>query len=263
MFSSLISKEKYCRNNSGVRTHVIDRITPHCFVGQVTVERGLDVFYNSTGTIDPRSCNYVIGYDGKIGGCVPEEYRSWCSSNRDNDQRAITIEVASGSKDPYAFTDIAYKSLIDLTVDIMKRYNKDTLVWLPDRINALSYTPKSNEMLITVHRWFANKACPGNWLMGKMNDYVNQVNNKLKGGDYCMVNVRVCKKGDVNDTVKVLQSILKMKGYKTPEKKVLTIDGDFGIVTEFCVKNFQRDNGMTGTSIDGIVGEKTWALLLN
>lgn len=262
-FSPYTSIIKRNNNHSGIRSHSIDRITPHCFVGQVTAERGLDVFYNSTGTTDPRSPNYVIGFDGKIGGAVPEEYRSWCSSSRANDQRAITIEVASGTRDPYEFTEYAFESLVILTVDICKRYGKDKLIWIPDKNTALAYEPKSNEMLVTVHRWFAPKSCPGNWLMNRMDSYVEIVNlslgNKPTGGT-CMVEVRVCKVGDNNDSVKSLQSILKAKGYKGQNNKVLTLDGKFGENTKYAVGKFQSDNGMTA---DYIVGTKTWTKLLN
>ena len=34
----------------------------------------------------------------------------------------------------------------------------------------LNYTPKSDEMVLTVHRWFANKSCPGNWIYARMGD---------------------------------------------------------------------------------------------
>ncbi len=108
--SSLVDVTNLSPNHSGKRTHTIDRITPHCFVGQVTVEKGLAVFKS---TSKQASCNYVIAYDGKVGLCVDESNRSWCSSSNANDQRAVTIEVASDSTAPYAFKDAAYNKLID------------------------------------------------------------------------------------------------------------------------------------------------------
>ena len=37
-------------------------------------------------------------------------------------------------------------------------------------------------MVITVHRWFANKSCPGNWLYSRLGDLANQVTSQLGGG---------------------------------------------------------------------------------
>ena len=176
MISKLATVTKLSPNHSGKRTHDVDTITPHCFVGQVTAERGLEVFL-------PRdrqaSANYVIGYDGKIGCGVDEDNRSWCSSSRDNDQRAITIEVASDNFAPYAFKDEAYKALVALCVDICQRYNKTILTWIADKNTALHYVPKANEMRLTVHRWFANKSCPGDWMMNRMSEFAAEVTRLL------------------------------------------------------------------------------------
>lgn len=176
--SSLVNVTNLSPNHSGKRTHAIDRITPHCFVGQVTVERGLKAF---KPTSKKASCNYVIAYDGKVGLCVDEANRSWCSSSNANDQRAITIEVASDSIAPYAFKDAAYNKLIDLCADICKRNGKNVLLWIDNKDKALAYEPKSNEMVLTVHRWFANKSCPGNWMYARMGDLANKVTAKLGG----------------------------------------------------------------------------------
>ena len=110
------------------------------------------------------SSNYGIGKDGSIGQYVPEAYRSWCTSSYDNDNRAITIEVASDIDAPYKVTDAAYKALIKLLVDICRRNGKKKLLWFGDKDQSLSYSPKPDELVMTVHRWFANKSCPGDYL---------------------------------------------------------------------------------------------------
>lgn len=179
--SSLVSMAMMSPNHSGKRNHTIDRITPHCFVGQVTVKRGLEVFVDPTRKA---SCNYVIAKDGKIGLCVDEANRSWCTSNKDNDHRAITIECASDTKAPYAMTDAVYKNLVELCVDICKRNGKTKLLWIPDKTTALAYVPKSDEMLITVHRWFANKSCPGDWLYNRLGELANAVTDALHVESY-------------------------------------------------------------------------------
>lgn len=110
---------------------------------------------------------------------VEEKNRSWCSSSYDNDQRAVTIEVASDTTDPYTMTTTAYNRLIDLCVDICQRYGKKKLIWISDKASALAYTPKYEEMLLTVHRWFAAKSCPGDWLFNRLGDVAKQVTARL------------------------------------------------------------------------------------
>ena len=174
--SSLVSCTILSPNHSGQRTHEIDRITPHCVVGQATAERIGRIF----STVNRQaSCNYGIGKDGRIVLVVEEKNRSWCSSSRENDQRAITIEVASDATAPYAFTEAAYTGLIALCIDICRRNGKKKLLWLGDKEKTLSYTPAPDEMLLSVHRWFANKSCPGNWMYARMGDLASKVTAAL------------------------------------------------------------------------------------
>lgn len=176
--SSLVSYTKLSPNHSGQRTHSIDRITPHCVVGQLSAESICGCFTSSSRQA---SCNYGIGTDGRISLCVEEKNRSWCSSSNANDQRAITIECASDMSEPYAMNDKVYASLISLCTDICKRNGKKRLLWLGDKDKTLNYAPKSDEMVITVHRWFANKSCPGNWLYARLGDLATKVTANLDG----------------------------------------------------------------------------------
>lgn len=177
--SSLVSYTKLSPNHSGQRTHSIDRITPHCVVGQCSVETLGNIFLP---TSRQASCNYGIGVDGRVGMYVEEKNRSWCSSSSANDQRAVTIECASDTTEPYAFKDVVYQTLIKLCVDICKRNGKKKLLWLGDKDKTLSYEPKSDEMVLTVHRWFANKSCPGSWMYARMGDLAVKVTAQLGGG---------------------------------------------------------------------------------
>ena len=164
-------------NHSGQRTHTIDRITPHCVVGQLSCETICACFPQGREA----SCNYGIGSDGRISLCVEEKNRSWCSSSGANDQRAVTIECASDKTEPYAMTDAVYQSLIKLCVDICKRNGKTKLLWFGDKNKSLNYEPASDEMVITVHRWFANKSCPGDWLYSRLGDLAAKVTAQLGG----------------------------------------------------------------------------------
>lgn len=174
--SALVSYTKLSPCNSGARTHSIDRITPHCIVGQLSVESAGEWFSHES---TQASCNYVIGADARVGLIVPESQRSWCSSSRENDQRAVTIECASEKTHPYAFKTGVYMKLIELCTDICKRNGKKKLIWLGDKAKTLSYQPASDEMILTVHRWFANKACPGAWMMARMSYLATRVTAAL------------------------------------------------------------------------------------
>lgn len=167
-------------NNSGERTHKIDRITPHCVVGQLTAEAIGSMFKNPDAKV---SSNYGIGKDGKIGLYVPESMRSWCSSNRDNDQQAVTIECASDKNDPYTMNSTVYSTLIKLCVDVCKRNGKTKLLWFNDRDETLKYKPAKDEMVLTVHRWFANKACPGDWLYSRLGSLASEVTAQISSKD--------------------------------------------------------------------------------
>ena len=178
--SPLVEYTKISPNNSGQRTHSIDRITPHCVVGQCSAESLGSLFADSARQA---SSNYGIDKDGRVGMYCPESNRSWCSSNRENDQRGITIECASDTTDPYAMNDAVYSKLIELCTDICRRNGKQKLLWFADKEAALSYELKEGEMLITVHRWFANKSCPGDWLFSRLGDVAEKVNAALAGAE--------------------------------------------------------------------------------
>lgn len=175
--SSLVNVTVKSPNHSGQRTHAIDRITPHCVVGQVTAERLGEIF---KPTSKKASCNYGIDKDGRVLLCVDEANRSWCSSSSANDQRAVTIECASDTKDPYTMNDAVYQKLIELCTDICRRNGKTSLIWINDKTKALAYNQKSTEMVLTVHCWFKNKSCPGAWLMARMGDLASKVTANLQ-----------------------------------------------------------------------------------
>lgn len=173
--SPLVTYTNITKNKTSPRNHAIDTITIHCIVGQWTAKQGCDYF----ATTDREcSANYVVGKDGSIGLSVPEADRSWCSSNRDNDNRAVTIEVASDTSHPYAVTDAAYAALIELVADICKRNGIKKLLWKADK-SLIGQVDKQN---MTVHRWFANKACPGDYLYQRHGAIAEAVNAKLGTG---------------------------------------------------------------------------------
>ena len=174
--SKMVVYTKLSPNHSGQRTHSIDRISPHCVVGQVTAESLGNIFSKSSYKA---SSNYGIDKDGRVGLYVEEKNRSWCTSSNANDQRAVTIECASDTASPYRMNDAVYKTLIKLCIDICRRNGKKKLLWFGDKNKSLNYSPRSDEMVITVHRWFANKSCPGDWLYSRLGDLAKRVTEEL------------------------------------------------------------------------------------
>ncbi len=177
--SKLISCTILSPNCNKPRNHAIDRITPHHMACNLTVEQCGNGFANPARQA---SSNYGIGTDGRIGLYVDEANRSWCSSSPENDHRAITIEVANDKPSDaggWHVSDKALASLITLCVDICKRNGKKKLLWLGSKEKALSYAPKADEMVLTLHKWFAATGCPGPYLEGKMPYIAAEVTKRL------------------------------------------------------------------------------------
>lgn len=153
------------------RNNIIDTITIHCVVGQMSVE-GLCAHFQTANC----SCNYGIGPDGRICTIVDESDRSWCSSNAYNDNRAITIECASDAFYPYAINANVWKALINLCTDICKRNNIKRLVWSTDKYTRVNHLNGSN---LTVHRDYDAKSCPGDYIYGRLGQIAKEINQKL------------------------------------------------------------------------------------
>jgi hypothetical protein len=187
--SPLVKYTKLSPNNSGTRKHAIDTITIHCVVGHCSLETLGNVFYPKERKA---SSNYGVDDNGNVGMYCEEKNRSWCSggtdkngnpirvngiSGADNDQRAITIEVASDTKAPYKVTDKAIAGTIELCADICKRNGIKALLWKGDK----SLVGQISKQNMTVHYWFANKSCPGDYLYEKMGYIAAEVNKRLGG----------------------------------------------------------------------------------
>ncbi len=171
--SGLAVYTKLSPNCTKPRNTKIDTITIHCVVGQLSVETIGAVFAPSSRQA---SSNYGVGVDGRIGLYVDEGNRSWCTSSGTNDHRAVTIEVASDKTHPYAVNDKAFAGLLDLVTDICKRNDIKKLVWSTnknDRVNRL------NGCNMTVHRDYANKSCPGDYLYNLHGKIADEVNKRL------------------------------------------------------------------------------------
>jgi len=160
-------------NRNSPRNHKIDTITIHCVVGQMGVEALCNEFSRSS---KGASCNYGIGYDGRVCTVVDEADRSWCSSSPSNDNRAITIECASDGFYPYAINANVWTALIKLCADICRRNGIKRLVWSTDKNTRVNHLNGCN---LTVHRDYDNKSCPGDYIYGRLGQIAKEVNQKL------------------------------------------------------------------------------------
>lgn len=165
------------------RKYEISRITIHVAAGNLS-------FGGYTSTIRGRECswNYAVQSDGQVGLFVEECNRAWTTGGTDprgsqNDHRAVTMEVSNkwGSDTGYKVTDEALAAVVNLCEDICRRNGKTTLIWLGDKERSEAYTPKAHEMMLTVHRWYANKSCPGDYLYGKQSYIAQTVTQRLGG----------------------------------------------------------------------------------
>ena len=255
-YSSLVDYIKISPNKTSPRNHKIDTITIHCMAGNLTIETCANVF---APTSRKASSNYGVGTDGRIGCYVDEADRSWCSSNKANDMRAITIEVANdgGADTGWHVSGVAMNSLIKLVADICKRNNIKKLVWSDSKDDRINHRNGCN---MTVHRDFKNKACPGDYLMSKM-PYIAAEVNKLLGasGGSFVSGVVTINHVQVKSLDEVAKEVINGKwGTGSERKKRLEAEGYVysavqAKVNELCNKSSVKSN--TKKSIDTVARE--------
>ena len=242
--SKLVNYTRISPNKNSPRNHAIDTITIHCVVGQCSVETLGNIF---APTSRQASSNYGIGYDGKIGMYVEEKDRSWCSSSASNDNRAITIEVASDTKHPYAVNEKAFAALLDLVTDICKRNGIKRLVWSTNKKDRMNHLNGCN---MTVHRDYANKSCPGDYLYNRHGEIAAEVNRRLGVTDTAPdagagqgVTVYTVKKGDTLSAIAAkhgttYQKIAAYNGIKNPN--VIRVGQKIKIPTATAPESFAK-----------------------
>ena len=201
--SPLVTYTKRSPNHSGRRNHVIDTVSIHCMAGNASVETCGALFADPSRKA---SSNYGIGSDGRIALYVDEANRSWCTSSASNDHRAITIEVANNGGAPdWPVSDKAYAALLDLLTDICRRNGIKKLLWKGDK-SLIGQVDKQN---MTVHRWFAAKACPGDYLYNRHGEIAAEVNRRLEGEEKPM------------DIAKLLSEMTNEQAYQLMQKAEL------------------------------------------
>jgi hypothetical protein len=164
-YSNLTDYVRISPNCTKPRNQKINAIVIHHMAGNLTVERCGEVFAN---TSRQASSNYGIGTDGRIACYCEDENRSWCSGNKEIDNRAITIEVANcGGAPDWKVSDQALEATIALCYDICRRYGFK-----------LNYTGDKSGSL-HMHKWYQATACPGPYLGSKFAYIAEEVNKRL------------------------------------------------------------------------------------
>lgn len=233
--STLVNYTKLSPNHSGKRNHKIDTISIHCMAGNLSVESCGNLF---SQPIRKASSNYGIGSDGRIALYVDEVNRSWCTSSSSNDNRAVTIEIANigGADQGWPVSSKAYSALIDLLVDICKRNDIKKLLWKADK-TLIGQVDKQN---MTVHRWFANKSCPGDWLYNKHTEISQKVNERLLCNNPEKEEENMPVYTHLQDVpqsyrpaIKKLMEKKALVGYKDPDPRRLD-DNVINVTEDFC-----------------------------
>lgn len=251
MIMSSLTRVTILSPNKNKRISKIDTVSIHCMACNATAV-ALGNHFASKNT--KASSNYGIGSDGMIACYVPEDYRSWCTSNAANDHRAVTIEVANDGGEPdWHVSRAALTSLVNLLEDICRRNNIDELRWKADKM--LIGQPWLQNM--TVHRWFANKSCPGDYLYNLHGSIAAEVNARLKGETVAPVQqnqmlaaLPTIRRGYAGEKARLLQQNLNYFGCGLKE------DGKFGPASVAALKAWQNKYGL---QVDGSYGPKSYA----
>lgn len=159
-------------NCQNPRAYPITKVTPHHAAGVISgkdaVKGICQMWINRQA-----SANYIIDKNGECYLIVPHECRAWTSGSRDNDMRAITIEMSNDSnKYPWTISPKTLETAISLTAYICAKYG----------ITPIYNGDKSGTM--TTHRMFQATQCPGDYFVHEWLEsgaFVKAVQDKMNG----------------------------------------------------------------------------------
>lgn len=223
--SALVNHVHLSPNYTAMSNKKNEVIVIHHMAGKLTVEQCGNVFAPSSRKA---SSNYGIDGNGRIGLYVEEKNRSWATSSKAIDSRAITIEVANSvAGGNWPVSDKAMASLINLCVDVCKR----------NGIKKLNYTGDKNGNL-QMHKWYAATGCPGAYLESKFPYIANEVNKRLNGNTTPSLpessGTYTVQKGDTLSSIArkygtTYQKLAELNGIQDPSKiyvgQVLKVTG--------------------------------------
>ena len=219
---------KLFSSTRGTRKYPITKITIHHMAGVMSAASCYSVLENKKC-----SCDYMVDKDAKVWRGLDDKYASVCSSNSDNDHRAITIEVSNSKNgDPWPISDAVYNRLVQLVVELCKCYD----------IKQLNFTGDKNGS-VTLHKMFAATACPGPNLEQAIPKLVTEVNSKLMSYEPLSKEpVRVKMGYASHGDIKSIEALLNVKsipfttadGYVTTD--VAVSSGDQVSLVQLCAE---------------------------
>lgn len=172
--------------------------------------------------------HFLVRKDGSIYRGRPEDTVGAHAGNNNYDSIGICFEG---------------NFMTDKMGDAQRKAGQDLVQYLKDKYG-ISKVQKHSDVNAT--------GCPGKNF--PFQEIANGEVESVQGS--VTVSFQQLSKGTTGSAVKLLQELLKGKGY---DLGTYGTDGNFGNITLMCVKGFQSASGL---SADGIVGKNTWNKLL-
>lgn len=211
----------------------IEAITIHHMAGVLSAEQCGAIFQQAGRG---GSSHYGIGNDGKIAQYVDESNTAWTNSNWDSNCKSVTIETSNCENGGnWAVSDNALNSLIRLVADIGKRNNLGTLV-------------KGKN--VTWHSMFYATACPGPYLLSKI-DYIIAEANKINNPEPTPVVPTPTEKHKVGDIVTI--NGVYVSSDSTDKLVPAITTGTITKIIEGARNPYLLDNGNIGWVNDGCI----------
>lgn len=162
----LITKKIITSNYSGRGGVKIIQYTPHTCVCNTD---SLYSYFNNPNT--KASTHFFVNCKGAIEQYVEESNMAWANSNLQANRQSITCEHCDGGDANNSVrTPELYESAAQLMAYICKKYNIP--LKLLTQAEALANVPG-----ITLHKYYANKSCPGALNVQKIIDRALIINN--------------------------------------------------------------------------------------
>ena len=117
-----------------------------------------------------------------------------------------------------------------MCIDICKRNDLNKVIWFGDKDKSLSYEPANGECVLTAHRWFANKSCPGDWMYARMGRLADDINKAL--GNYGGANVEIKVPNDGKALYRVQCGAYKVKDNADRQLAAIKAKGIDAFVTQ-------------------------------
>lgn len=161
-----ITKKLISVNYSGRGGVKVIQYTPHT---AVTNADSLYAYFNNPAS--QSSSHYYVNKYGNIEQYVEESNMAWTNSNLNANRQSITCEHwDGGNANDSVRTNEMYESAAQLMADVCKRNNIPLVLLTKEQALA-------NQPGITLHKYYANKSCPGALNVQRIIDRALVINN--------------------------------------------------------------------------------------